>query len=122
MEEIDFAIPSRAVALTWTESSYSHEIDENLSFFPELSKLGKKEQTQLDSLVDSHLNILIVTLNSGEVAGYGYGQGFENNRNYPVVFSKKKVRDSPGEFHGLIVLLAVFSKFLQNITVRGSLL
>lgn len=71
MEEI--ALPARAMSLTWTESNYVHDIDTNLSFFPELSKIGKREQTHLDALVDSNLNVLIVTLNTGEIAGYGYG-------------------------------------------------
>ena len=71
MDEI--ALPSRAINLSWTESVHEHQIDENLSFFPELPKIGKAEQTHLNSLVKPTFNLLVVTMLSGDVAGFGYG-------------------------------------------------
>jgi hypothetical protein len=71
MDEI--ALPSRAIYLSWTESVHQHQIDENLSFFPELPKIGKAEQTHLNALVKPNFNLLVVTMLSGDVAGFGYG-------------------------------------------------
>lgn len=63
MEEV--ALPSAAVDMTWTESEYDTKIDSDISFFPELSKIGNLDHTTLENLIGPKLNILIVALEDG---------------------------------------------------------
>jgi len=71
MEEV--ALPSAAVDMTWTESEYDTKIDSDISFFPQLPKIGNLDHTTLENLIGPKLNILIVALEDGSVSGFGYG-------------------------------------------------